>query len=56
VETTRTVSAFVAKRTGGTDITGLEQPHARKRQFLVDEPLDKSLEERIERPFLGECK
>jgi hypothetical protein len=56
METTRTVSAFVAKRTGITDITRLEQPHTRERQFLVDETLDESLEERIERTFLGECK
>jgi hypothetical protein len=56
METARTVNAFVAKRTGGTNITRLEQPHARERQFLVDESLDKSLEERFERPFLGECK
>ena len=56
METTRTVSAFVAERTCGTDITGLEQPHARERKFLVDETLDESLEERIESTFLGECQ
>jgi hypothetical protein len=56
MQTPRSVRAFVAKRTGGTNVTGIEQPHARERQSLVDESLDEELEQDIERSLLGECK
>jgi hypothetical protein len=56
MQTLGSVRTFVAKRTDGTQITGLEEPHARERKPLVDQTLDEALEEDIERSFLGECQ
>ena len=53
METASLIAAFLAQRARLADVAAFEQPDARERDPLIDQPLNQELEDDVRRSLLG---